>query len=157
MPNPAFAIPSSVSLARPRRGAIEIGALLGTASTLIREAAHRQGLGLEDVAGWCAEVGGVDPRLEFAALRHARRVVATDALIADLIAHVRARLMAAGELLPALVARGGVPRVIAMLGLDDVDPPPDAITAAMPPRIARFYWQRLRAFVAWSAACAWPT
>ncbi len=156
MRTPAFAITASpVTLARPRRH-LDVGAIVATASALIREAAQRGPLALDDVAPWCAEVGGVDPRLEHAALRHARRLIVTEVLIADLIAHVRARLIAAGELLPALIARGGVPRVIAMLGLDDVDPPTSALTATLPPRIARFYWQRLRAFVAWSAACAWP-
>jgi len=155
MRNPAFAITVPAPLARPRRP-LEVGAIVATAAALIRDEAHLGSLALEDVAGWCAEVGGVDPRLEHAALRHARRVIVIDLLVADLIANVRARLTAAGELLPALIARGGVPRVIAMLGLDDVDPPDGAITASLPPRIARFYWQRLRAYVAWSAAVRWP-
>jgi hypothetical protein len=25
----------------------------------------------------------------------------------------------------------------------------------LPPKVARFYWHRLRAYVAWAAACAW--
>jgi len=52
------------------------------------------------------------------------------------------------------VARGGVPRVLATLGLDDVEAPEDGLRRLMPPRIGRFYWQRMRAFVAWSASCA---
>lgn len=151
MRNPALAINVPVIPPRPRRP-LEVGAIVGAVSLLLRDAAQLGGLALDDVAGWCAEIGGVDPRLEHAALRHAQRVIDLDALVADLAAHVRARLTAAGELLPALVARGGVARVLAVLGLDDVDPPPGAMIVAMPPRIARFYWQRLRAYVAWRAA-----
>jgi hypothetical protein len=58
-------------------------------------------------------------------------------------------------MLPALVARGGVARVLASVGLDDVEPSPDAMSRTLSPRIARFYWQRLRGYVSWSASCAW--
>lgn len=109
---------------------------------------------LEDVARWCAEVGGVDPRLERAALLHGLALVSMEAVIADVAASLRARLIAAGPLLPALVACNGVPWVLASLGLDEVDPPPMALSRQMPPRIARFYWRRMRAYVAWSASAA---
>ncbi|MCA9674078.1 MAG: hypothetical protein H6709_17965 [Kofleriaceae bacterium] len=129
--------------------------IVAAASIALRDAARHDGLALEDVARFCAEVGGVDPRLEQAALRHAVCLCDVDALITDLIASLRARLIAAGPLLPTLVARGGVPRVLASLGVEDVEPVAGALTRPVPPRIARFYWQRLRAYLAWSAACAW--
>jgi hypothetical protein len=129
---------------------------VATATRLVGEASRAR-MGLEEVARWCAEVGGVDPRLELAALRHATAVIALDLLAADVVASLRSRLLAAGELLPALVARGGISRVLATLGLDDVDPPAGAFARALAPRIARFYWQRLRAYLAWSAACSWPS
>jgi hypothetical protein len=138
-----------------RRPPVDLAEILATARAVIADAL-RPPLLLEDVARWCAEVGGVDPRLELAALRHARSIVALDALGADILASLRGRLLAAGDLLPTLVARGGVPRVLATLGLDDVDPPEHAILKLVPPRIARFYWQRLRAYTAWSASCSWP-
>jgi hypothetical protein len=141
---------------RPRpRLQVDLAEIVVTARAVIADAVRAPML-LEDVARWCAEVGGVDPRLELAALRHARSLVALDALGADVLAALRARLCAAGDLLPTLVERGGVPRVLATLGLDDVDPPESAVLRLVPPRIARFYWQRLRAYLAWSAACAWP-
>jgi hypothetical protein len=155
MRQPALAY--AAPLERPRRRApVDLGEILATASAAIADAAQPRGVALEEVARWCAEMGGVDPRLELAALRHALDVVAIERLRADVLASLRARLIAAGDLLPVLVARGGVPRVLATLGLDDVEPPADGLTRLMPPRIGRFYWQRLRAFVAWSAACAWP-
>jgi hypothetical protein len=141
---------------RPRRRLVDdLAEIIATATRIVGAAANARSLPLDDVARWCAEVGGVDPRLELAALRHAREVVAIDALVDDIVGALRGRLVAAGELLPVLVARGGVPRVLATLGLDDVEPPPEAIAKLMPPRIARFYWQRLRAYVAWSASCDW--
>jgi hypothetical protein len=141
---------------RPRRRLVdELAEIIATATQIVGAAARARSLPLDDVARWCAEVGGVDPRLELAALRHAREVIAIDALIDDIVGALRGRLLAAGELLPVMVARGGVPRVLATLGLDDVEPPVDAIGKLMPPRIARFYWQRLRAYVAWSASCNW--
>ena len=143
------------SAARSPRPVDEISEIVATATAMLREAATPRPL-LEDVARWCAEVGGIDPRLELAALRHASEVLDVDALVRDLIASLRGRLVAAGDLVPTLVARGGVPRMLANLALDDVEPPAEAVTRLMPPRIARFYWQRLRAYVAWSAACAWP-
>jgi hypothetical protein len=129
--------------------------IVATATAALRDAASAESLDLEDVARWCAEVGGVDPLLERAALAQAFALVSVDALVADVAATLRARLVAAGPMLPALVARGGVARVLASVGLDDVEPGPDALSKAMPPRIARFYWQRLRGYVSWSASCAW--
>jgi hypothetical protein len=76
-------------------------------------------------------------------------------LIADLAQSMRARLCAAGALLPHVIASGGLPYLLVLVGLDDVDPPAEAIKRPLPPRIARFYWQRLRAFVAWSASSSW--
>lgn len=154
MRQPALAY--ATPLARPRdRAPVDLAQILATAAAAIADAAQPRGVSLEEVARWCAEVGGVDPRLELAALRHAHEIVVLETLRAEVLASLRARLLAAGELLPVLVARGGVPRVLATLGLDDVEPPPDGLTRLMPPRIARFYWQRLRAYVAWSASCAW--
>lgn len=159
MRNPALAVihPAVHPVGLGRRSPAELSEIIATAAGTVRDAAHPSTLVLEEVARWCVEVGGVDPRLELAALRHAREVIAIDALVDDVIATLRARLIAAGDLFPTLVARGGIPRVLAALGLDDVDPPPHATLRPLPPRIARFYWQRLRAFVAWSAACAWPS
>jgi hypothetical protein len=134
----ALDVPPQPALAYPRRPEL---------ATLVADAAHAR-IKLDEVARWCAEIGGVDPRLELAALRHAAAIVDLDALVDDLTASLRARLGAAGE------SRGVVPRVLATLGLDDVDPPDDAMLRELAPRIARFYWQRLRAFVAWRAACA---
>jgi hypothetical protein len=139
---------------RPRRAHVDLTEIYAAVTAAVAEATRPRGLGLEEVAHWCAEVGGVDPRLELAALRHALEIIALDALRADVMASLRARMAAAGDLLPVLIARGGVPRVLATLGLDDVEPPEGAITVLLPPRIARFYWQRLRAYVAWCAACA---
>jgi hypothetical protein len=138
------------------RAHAELADIVATAGLLVRRAARAR-IVLEDVARWCAEVGGVDPRLELAALRHATEVVAIELVVEDLILELRTRLYAAGDLMPALIARGGISRVLATLGLDDVDPPAGAVARAMQPRIARFYWQRLRAYLAWSAACAWPS
>jgi hypothetical protein len=151
-------MPQPAALVHPRRRRAlgELSAIVETATAVVGDAARARSLPFEDVARWCAEVGGVDPRLELAALRHARDIVDRDALVDDVVAALRGRLVHAGELLPTLVARGGVPRVLATLGLDDVEPPADAITRLMPPRIARFYWQRLRAYVAWTASCRWP-
>lgn len=141
--------------ARAPRHLTEIGEIVATATVALRRAATDPTLPLEEVARWCAEVGGVDPHLERAALVQALALVSIDALIADLSVTLRTRLLAAGPLLPSLVARGGVPRVLASLGLDDLDPSPGALLRPVPPRIARFYWQRLRAYVSWSAACGW--
>ena len=132
----------------------DISEIVATATTILRDAAAPKPL-LEDVARWCAEVGGVDPHLERAALLHALALVSVDAVIADVAATLRHRLIAAGPLLPDLIRRGGVPRVLASLGLDDVDPVPGALRRPLTPRVARFYWQRLRAYVSWSASCAW--
>jgi len=151
-PRPSTA-PHPVPL-RSRRGRVDLAEITAAVAAAVAEATRPRGISLPEVAHWCAEVGGVDPRLEHAALRHALGVIALDALRADLLAALRARMALAGDLLPVLIARGGVPRVLATLGLDDVEPPDGAITRGMPPRIARFYWQRLRAYVAWSAACA---
>jgi hypothetical protein len=129
--------------------------IVATAEAALREAATAPTPALEEVARWCAEVGGVDPHLERAALVHARALVSVDALVADVTETLRSRLVAAGPMLPDLVARGGVARVLATLGLDDVDPAPEAMSRPVPPRVARLYWQRLRGYVAWSASCAW--
>lgn len=141
--------------ARAPRHLTEIAEIVAAATNALGRAGADRALPLEEVARWCAEVGGVDPHLERAALIQAFALVSVDALIADLAVTLRTRLLAAGPLLPSLVARGGVPRVLASLGLDDLDPPPDALLRPVPPRIARFYWQRLRAYVSWSAACGW--
>jgi hypothetical protein len=139
-----------------RRRSTDVGDIVATATVALHEIATAEpALHLDDVARWCAAYGGVDPRLERAALTHALELVNIDVLIADLVVSLRGRLIAAGELLPALVECGGVPLVLAAVGLDDVDPPAEALSRAVPPRIARFYWQRLRAFVSWSASCAW--
>src|SRR5687768_7605663 len=111
MPAPAIAC-------LPPRARADLSEIVATASALVIEAVRTPIVSLEEVARWCAEVGGVDPRLELAALRHATGVIALDLLAADVIASLRARLLAAGELLPGLVARGGIPRVLATLGLD---------------------------------------
>jgi hypothetical protein len=145
----------SVSVPSARRAPGDVGALVAQAHAALRAVAHGPTLPLEDVARWCAEVGGVDPCLERAALAHALDVVSVDAAVEDIVATLRARLVAAGPLLPSLVGRGGMPRVLASIGLDDVDPPAAAVRRAVSPRIARFYWQRLRSYVAWSASCAW--
>ncbi len=142
-------------LTQPLTSPSVVATIVAAATAAVREAATARLPDLEEVARFCAEVGGVDPHLERAALLHARRLIAIDALVADVAATLRARLVAAGPALPALIARGGVPRVLANLGLDDVDPAPGSMTRAVPPRIARFYWQRLRAYVSWSASCAW--
>src|SRR5687767_11286287 len=131
--------------------------IVDTATTALREAAMSETPPIEDVARWCAEFGGVDPHLERAALVHARRVVSVEAVVADVAATLRQRLAAAGPFLPALVERGGVARVLASLGLDDVEPGPDAMSRPVPPRVARFYWQRLRGFVSWQVSCAWDS
>lgn len=147
--------PAVAALAFPARPPpLPLDAIVAAVGRAVADASQPRRMTLEEVARWCVELGGVDPRLELAALRHALGVVAIDALCADVVASLRARLVAAGELLPVLIARGGVPRMLTTLGLDDVEPPPQAITQLLPPRIARFYWQRLRAYVAWSAACA---
>ena len=109
---------------------------------------------LEDVARWCAEVGGVDPRLERAALLHGLALISMEAVIDDVVESLRERLVAAGPLLPALIACNGVPWVLASLGLDEVEPPPEAMARPVPRRIARFYWRRMRAYLAWSASSA---
>jgi hypothetical protein len=151
----ALVVPPQPALAYPRRPRVDLADITATAAALVGEAARAR-IALDVVARWCAEVGGVDPRLELAALRHATEVIAIDLLAADVVLALRLRLAAAGELFPTLVAHGGIPRVLATLGLDDVDPPDGALHRALAPRIARFYWQRLRAFVAWRAACRWP-
>ena len=140
--------------ARHVRPPDDVSEIVATATAMLRDVAGPKPL-LEDVARWCAEVGGVDPHLERAALLHALALVSVDAVIADVAATLRARLISAGPLLPELIARGGVPRVLASLGLDDVDPVPGALRRPLTPRVARFYWQRLRAYVSWSASCAW--
>ena len=144
---------TTVAIPTRRRASQPLGEILAGVASAARDAISPRRLSLDEVARWCAEVGGVDPRLEQAALRHALSLVDSDVLVADVVGSLRARLVAAGELLPSLVARGGVTRMLAGLGLDDVDPPDGGLTRPLPPRIARFYWQRLRAFVAWSAAC----
>jgi hypothetical protein len=140
--------------ARSTRIPDDVSRIVTTATEVLRESASSTPL-LEDVARWCVEVGGVDPHLERAALLHALALVSVDVVIADVAATLRVRLLAAGPLLPELIARGGVPRLLASLGLDDVDPAPGALRRPMSPRVARFYWQRLRAYVSWSASCAW--
>ncbi|HTJ46502.1 MAG TPA: hypothetical protein VL463_30560 [Kofleriaceae bacterium] len=131
--------------------------LIASAAIAIRAAAAPHAASFEDVALWCAEFGAVDPRLQVAALRQAYEVVVREALIADLIASLRARLLVAGPYLAVLSSRGDLPRLLVALGLDDAAPPDGALARALPPRIARFYWQRLRAFVAWTAARNWTT
>jgi hypothetical protein len=133
---------------------VAIAEIVDSATAALREAAADD-LAIDDVARWCAETGGVDPRLERAALVHARRLVRIEALIADVAATLRARLAAAGPLLPELIASGGVPRVLASVGFDDVEPAPHALARHVPPKVARFYWQRLRGFVSWTASCGW--
>jgi hypothetical protein len=141
-------------VSRPRPAAI--ADIVATAMIALREAAViEDDFPLEEVARWCAEVGGVDPRLERAALLHGLALISMDAVVADVAASLRGRLVAAGPLLPALVACNGVPWVLASLGLDEVDPPPEAVNRPVPPRIARFYWRRMRAYIAWSASTAW--
>jgi hypothetical protein len=81
-------------------------------------------------------------------------LISMDAVVADVAASLRARLIAAGPLLPALVACNGVPWVLASLGLDEAEPPPEAVNRPVPPRIARFYWRRMRAYIAWSGYVA---
>ncbi|HTJ42247.1 MAG TPA: hypothetical protein VL463_09155 [Kofleriaceae bacterium] len=130
--------------------------LVAAATMALRDAAaHRDLLAYQDVAKWCAVVGGVDARLERAALTHAIELVDPDILITDLAQAMRARLCAAGPLLPQVIASGGLPYLLVLVGLDDVEPPAGAIRRPLPPRVARFYWQRLRAFVAWSASTSW--
>jgi len=142
--------------ARPTRPVAEISEIIASATLALREAARLETEPtLEEVARWCAEVGGVDPRLERAALLHAIAMISPDALIEDVAATLRARLIAAGPLLPALIACGGIPWVLASLGLDEAEPPPEALSRRVPPRVARFYWRRLRAYVAWSASANW--
>ena len=148
MPPPTAAL--AYAAPRPR-----ISELIASASDAIRDAASSDAASLDEVALWCAEFGAVDPRLQLAALRQAQGVIARDALIADLIAGLRVRLLVAAPHLPTIAARGDLPRLLVALGLDDVSPPPEAMVRALPPRVARFYWQRLRAFVAWTAARAW--
>ena len=148
MPPPSAAF--AYAPPRPR-----VSELIATAADAIREAASTDASSLEEVALWCAEFGAVDPRLQLAALRQAQGVIARDALIADLVAGLRVRLMVAGPHLAVIMARGDLPRLLVALGLDDVSPPPEALLRTLPPRVARFYWQRLRAFVAWTAARAW--
>ncbi len=150
-PSSATAFAVAPSLPRPRR----ISELLVTAAAAIREAATPSTANLDDVALWCAEFGGVDPRLQLAALRQAFEVVTREALVADLIASLRTRMLVAGPHLAIIAARGDLPRLLVALGLDDTLPPDGALIRALPPRIARFYWQRLRAFVTWTAARAW--
>src|SRR5688572_18812335 len=61
----AYAAPPTPLDARPRRRApVDLGEILATASAAIADATQPRGLSLEEVARWCAEVGGVDPRLE---------------------------------------------------------------------------------------------
>jgi hypothetical protein len=155
MRTPAALATRPEPFARPPVPVPDLAAIVATATTALREAARLDALHLEDVARWCAEVGGVDPQLERAALIQALALVHAEVLVADVAATLQARLVAAGPLLPVLVARGGVARVLTSLGLDDVEPAPRALRRAVPPRVARFYWQRLRAFVSWSASCAW--
>jgi hypothetical protein len=140
-----------------RGGAVpRVPEILATAASLVHDAARPSAAGLEEVGLWCAEFGGVDPRLQHAALRQAFEVVVTDVLVADVLIALRARLAFAGPRLPTLAARGDIPRVLTALGLDDAPPPEGALTRTLPPRVARFYWTRLRAFVTWSAARDWP-
>jgi hypothetical protein len=148
----ASTLPSLTPLRRPPS---EVGEIVAAVTAALHEAAAIETLEIDDVARWCAAFGGVDPRLERAALLHAFALVSLDVLVADLAATLRARLLAAGPHLTSLIASGGVPLVLASLGLDDVEPPAEAMQRPVPARIARFYWQRLRAFVAWSTSCAW--
>jgi len=133
----------------------ETSEIVARAIEALREVVTVEPLALDDVARWCAAFGGVDPRLERAALAHALTLVSIDVLVEDLADSLRARLLAAGPLLPALIASGGVPLVLSTLGLDDVEPPPHALARAVPPRVARFYWQRLRAFATWTVSFTW--
>ncbi len=150
-----YASPVSRPLPEPRVRTEDIAEIVAAATRALHDSSTVDvSFPLEDVARWCAEVGGVDPRLERAALLHGLALVSMEAVIADVAASLRARLIAAGPLLPALVACNGVPWVLASLGLDEVDPPPAALSRPMPPRIARFYWRRMRAYVAWSASAA---
>lgn len=144
-----YASPRPVSVPRPP----EIAEIVAGATLALRDRDTVDlTFPLEDVARWCAEAGGVDPRLERAALLHGLALISIEAVIDDVAASLRERLIAAGPLLPALIACNGVPWVLASLGLDEVEPPPDAVARPVPPRIARFYWRRLRAYVAWSAS-----
>ena len=148
MPPPSAAF--AYAPPRPR-----ISELIANASDAIRDAASTGAESLEEVALWCAEFGAVDPRLQLAALRQAQGVIEREALVADLVAGLRMRMLVAGPHLAVIMARGDLPRLLVALGLDDVTPPPEAMMRTLPPRIARFYWQRLRAFVAWTAARNW--
>jgi hypothetical protein len=147
-----YASARPVSVSAPARPA-EIAEIVAAATLALRDTATVDlTFPLEDVARWCAEVGGVDPRLERAALLHGLALISMEAVIDDVAASLHDRLIAAGPLLPALVACNGVPWVLASLGLDEVEPPADAVNRPVPRRIARFYWRRLRAYLAWSAS-----
>jgi hypothetical protein len=139
-----------VAPARPR-----ISELLVSAAVAVREAATPRAAAFEDVAMWSAEFGGVDPRLQLAALRQAFAVIDRDVLVTEVIASLRVRMQVAGAHLVTIAARGDLPRLLVALGLDDVPPPEGALRHRLPPRIARFYWQRLRAYVTWIAARNW--
>ena len=129
--------------------------LVLSATIAIRQAAQVHTLSLDTITHWCAERGGPDPRLEQAALRHGFAVVELGRVVDDITDALRARLAAAAPLVSALLASGELPRLLAAIGHDDVMPPPDALLRTLPPRIARFYWQRVRAYVAWAAARSW--
>lgn len=128
---------------------------LGSAAEAVRAAATAPDL--DDVARWCAAFDGGDPRLQLAALREARDVIIVDALVTDVIAALRARLQVAGPHLATIAARGDLPRLLIEVGLDDATPPDHALVRRLPPRLARHYWRRWRAYVAWIAARNWPT
>jgi hypothetical protein len=146
---------SSSPFVSPRRRPSEVADILATVTMALHDVVTAESmLAPDDVARWCAAFGGVDPRLERAALVHAMGLVSIDVLIADIVACLRGRLTAAGSLLPALIECGGVPLVLATLGIEDAEPPAEALCRTVPARVARFYWQRLRAYVSWSASCA---
>jgi len=132
-----------------------VSELLVGAAAAVREAAAPDAANLDDIALWCAELGAIDARLQLAALRQAYEVIARDRLIEDLLAALRLRMQIAGPYLATLRERGELPRLLVAVGLDDVSPPDGAVRRPLPPRVARFYWQRLRAFVAWTAARSW--
>ncbi len=132
-----------------------ISALLVSAADAVRGAATVRAANLDDIARWCAAFDGGDPRLQHAALRQAIEVIAADALVADLLAALRVRLQVAGAHLATIAARGELPRLLVEIGLDDAAPPEGALARRLPPRIARFYWRRWRAYVAWIAARDW--
>jgi hypothetical protein len=157
MPPAASAVVSSPLRTAPPRPVTTTARveLVLSAAIAIRQAAQPHALAFDTITHWCAERGGPDPRLEQAALRHGFAVVDLARVVDDVTDALRARLAAAAPLLGALAAAGELPRLLAAIGHDDVQPPADALVRALPPRIARFYWQRVRAYVAWAAARNW--